>query len=318
MKAKIKNIEIAQKKGLGEIKKLLKKALKEPITEASWFFYDTAFDYSGKEGVQPILYIGEKNAFWKQYAKDNKQSKTFASGVCVCDANGRLKLVAETGKGAKALVLKDINKKVLKPFATACLVENLAAPFVDEKEDNNPVANANETKDEKLAAPPFDLEALQKEAEMIMQQGLAAKEALAAVVDSLTKPLGDIKNTIVTDDLIKEASQALDLIQQHPLGAIAKSLKNWLDNAKKEYKAEKSSTSVLNDAEKLFGELDALSKEIPPIEKSASKIQKVKNPMESEVTPISDDPMENIANYFVKMTQSSPLGKHHLESQKFK
>ena len=75
MKAKLKNPDVAKKKGQGYVKISLKKLLREDITTPVQFFYDSAFDYgetdpkTGKPLLEPIMFIGEVSSAWKKWMK---------------------------------------------------------------------------------------------------------------------------------------------------------------------------------------------------------------------------------------------------------
>ena len=131
MKQKLKNLEVARKKGPSFVRKTIKKLLMEDITEPRQFFYDTEFDYEGDEGKKPLLFIGEIPTKWKKYVKANKTSKTLAAGRCIFDVKTQqLSLEAKIGKGAKPLVLKVLHKEVLKPFAKPQFVDSVENPTV--------------------------------------------------------------------------------------------------------------------------------------------------------------------------------------------
>lgn len=144
MKAKLKTPEIAQKKGKAHVKATLKKLFKESITEKTYFFYDSEFDYgqdpkTGANVVEPILYIGEIPSAWKKWIKSNncKTSKTFALGECLFDAQTKiLKLKVQIGKGAKNPILKVIMKELCKPFAKPGFVESLDSDVVEVMDDD--------------------------------------------------------------------------------------------------------------------------------------------------------------------------------------
>lgn len=297
MKAKIKNPEIAQKQGFDTIKKLLKKLLKEPAAEPQQFFYDTEFDYGGKDGVQPLLYIGELTAKWKKYAKENKASKTFVAGECIIE-DGQIKMVSQTGKGAKATVIKVINKDVLKPFATAVFVESIdQAAATSETPATTSTENTTGT---------FDLQNFQLNATNATRESKRAKEALESIVNTLAAPLKDIKSTIITDDLIAKAKEALQTIQQYDVQALVKELQQWLSNAQPQEK-EQGASAVIKEVEQLKGALEKLAPQLPPIQQNAAKLEKVQNPLESEVLPVSEEPLDDLFNSLTKIASASSL-----------
>lgn len=297
MKAKIKNPEIAQQKGFDVIKKLLKKLLKEPNTEVQQFLYDTEFAYGGKDGVQPLLYIGELTAKWKKYAKENKASKTFVAGECIIE-NGEIKMVPKTGKGAKAAVIKVINKDVLKPFASALFVESI-----------DKAATTVATADETATAPTtasFDLENFKLNANNVSRESQRAKEELESVVNALAAPLKDIKSTIISDDLITKAKEAIQTIQQYDVQSLIKELQKWLNDAQP-LKKEQGAAAIIKEIEQLKGALIKIAPQLAPIQQNATKLEKVQNPLESEVLPVSEEPLDDLFNSMTKVASASSL-----------
>jgi hypothetical protein len=298
MKKKIKDAAVAQKKGLGFIQQQMKKIIKQGNPEPQPFFYDSAFDYGGKDGVQPLLYIGEVSTEWKKYAKANKASTTFVAGTCLIQ-DKQLKLVASIGKGAKPVVLKVVNKVLLKPFAVAVFVESIENPtaIVEEKSSSE---QAPET------TTSFDIKAFQRRADEVAKVSKQAKETLGSVVNTLTAPLQDIKSTIITDDLISKAKEALSAIQQFDLPTLINELQQWLDNTKEAAK-EQGAGDVIKNMNQLKGDLEKLAPQLPPIQKNAAKLEKVQNPLESDVLPVSDEPLDDLFNSMTQLASSSPL-----------
>lgn len=121
MENQLKKPEVAAKKGVAFIKKLLKKMmLLEPFEGTKKYIYDTDFDYEGSETSLPILFIGEELPTpWGKYVKLRKNSFTLSSGDCTFDKKEGLKLLHQIGKGHKEKVLKEVNKQLLKPFSQA-------------------------------------------------------------------------------------------------------------------------------------------------------------------------------------------------------
>lgn len=127
MKQKFKNPAALQEKGFDFHTKLLKKTVKalQSASEktAINFFYNSEFDFGAEK--HPVLYVGDFTADWKKYIKENKTEKTFAAGLLKVDNIGNLMLQIKIGKGAKEIVLKSINKQLLRPFSKAYFVESV-------------------------------------------------------------------------------------------------------------------------------------------------------------------------------------------------
>lgn len=298
MKKKIKDAAVAQKKGLGFVKNTIKKIIKQGNPEPQPFFYESAFDYGGKDGVQPLLYIGEVSTEWRNYRKANKASTTFVAGTCLIE-DKKLKLVADIGKGAKPVVLKVVNKVLLKPFAVAVFVDSIEKPtaIVEEQSSSD---QAPET------ITQFDIKAFQKNADQVAKESKQAKETLGSLVNTLTAPLQDIKSTIITDDLISKAKEAISAIEQFNLPTLINELKQWLDQAKESAK-EQGAGDVIKNMEQLKGDLEELDPKLPPIKKNAAKLEKVQNPLESDVLPVSEEPLDDLFNSMTQLASSSPL-----------
>lgn len=290
MKTKIKDIASAQKQGLGGVKQLLKKTLKEPITEPEWFFYDSEFDYAGKDGKQPLLYIGKRIAPWKLYAKDNKQSKTFVAGLCTSSENGELQLLAKMGKGAKPMVLKAINKVLLKPFAQATFVESL------EGEESAPAPSANE----------LDVAKLENEVNTLLQPATEAQQALTNVISNLQQPLSNISDTIVSDKLVQDVKQGLQTIAKYELSSIVGKLNTWLTSAPQAY-PQPEAQPYIQKVQTLYTSLQQLQAPMEMIVKNGQKVEKVQNPTESTTPPISSDPLRNLATFLQGTQSGTPL-----------
>jgi hypothetical protein len=277
MKAQLKNLEVAKKKGFGFVKKTLKKILKEDFTEPTSFFYDSEFDY-GEEEPMPILFVGEIPTLWKKYVKENKTSKTLAAGRCIFK-DGVLNLEVKTGKGGKRPVLKEVYKMLLKPFAKA--------QFVDSVEGNLVASDAEEietTNEEDTATEVTSFEDLLAEAAEYMKEAEQKNDILNGIVNELGPKIADIRNIVVTDALIKEAMEAMMIVQDLRTDEFLEDLKSWLKEipraASDELKAE---AKALADK---YKELAATDKAMDQLATDLEKLQKVQNPSESEVPPV--------------------------------
>jgi hypothetical protein len=303
MKAKLKSPDLLKQKGQILNIKLLKKLVKDGFQEPLKFFYDTEFDF-GEEKL-PILYIGESvPTAWKKYIKTKKKEKTFAAGNCITDENGHIKLVVEIGKGAKAPVLKIINKELLKKCKSkAYFVESIDA--VGELEEPEETADDAVSDGLEEVNPELIIMEIQDQ----IQEGMSLDAEISPILDQLEAPLGDIKNTIVTDDLIKQVEVALSIVGRLNYDGYTSNTKGLLNSTKEEQSAH---TEVEKSAKELQTILDKVSKKIPSLEKiiaNSQKVKKVENPMETEFPPISDDPFETFANKMTSFIKSSIISK---------
>lgn len=313
MKKKFKNIAIVQKKGAAEVKKFLKKYVQESITTPTDFFYDTAFDYGDKDGQQPLLIIGQLPLVWKNYVKQNKQSTTLLKGKCVIHAGSKAELLlfGEVGKGGKPLVIKQLNKDLLKPFAAATLVDSL-------EQLSKPLepAVAESGTSEATVDKGFELTALEESAKAVSEQPATIQAALSAVVTQLGQPLQNIKDTIVTDALIAEAKAGLQTIATHDVAVAIKALGQWLKEASNT--TTEGAQAVIAPVESLQKELEALVQPLQGIAQNAAKLELVQDPLQSEnVAPISEDPIQNFLNQMNKSARSSGFAAAVEQAAKF-
>lgn len=303
MKAKLKSPDILKQKGQILNIKLLKKMMNEGLKEPQKFFYDTEFDF-GDEKL-PILYIGESVPTpWKKYIKEKKKEKTFAAGSCISDDKGGLKLVAEIGKGAKATVLKTINKELLKKCKTK-------AYFVESIDSEGEVEEPQEIQDDAAvdSLENIDPKVLLAELKEQIAKGESIDQDITPIVNTLEAPLSDLKNTIITDDLIHQVEEHVSTLNSLNFEGFISNTKSLLDSTKDEQKEEEEINKVATQLNKLLGTIQAKVPSIDKILLNSSKVQKVEDPMESEHPPVSDDPFENFANKITSFMNSSILEK---------
>jgi len=304
MKAKLKSPEIAQTNGLDFNKKLLKKLLTEPIAEPTRFFYDSEFDYGGVAGKQPMLYIGEIPTMWKKYIKEHKKEKTFAAGLCMTDGKDGLKLEVQVGKGGKAMVLKAINKELLKPFAKAYFVETINSTAEIEDTEEKP-DNDNDELDS------IDPSELISEGNTLIKEGLDYKNTLETSVKEVGSQLKDLKNIIVTEDLIKKTDKAVLSIETINVNKFVKEANAWLNSLENDMLSKAPALgNASSDLKKIVDDLTKLQPELELIIENGLKMKKVENPLESEFPPISDDPFDNFGAAVLGLSKKSSLDKH--------
>jgi hypothetical protein len=300
----LKSPEIAQANGLDFNKKLLKKLLMEPISEPTRFFYDSEFDYGGEAGKQPMLYIGEIPTMWKKYIKEHKKEKTFAAGLCMTDGKDGLKLEVQTGKGGKAMVLKAINKELLKPFAKAYFVETVNSTVEIEDTEEKPDSGSDELDN-------IDPSELISEANTLMKEAQGHKATLEKAVKEVGSQLKDLKNTIITEDLIKKTDNALLSIEKIDLSKFLKEANAWFNSLDNDLLSKAPALGkASSDLKKIVDELTKLQPDLKLIVENGPKMKMVENPLESEFPPISDDPFENFGAAILGLSKKSSLDKH--------
>lgn len=303
MKAKLKSPDILKQKGQKTNIQLLKKMMTEGIKEPQKFFYDIEFDF-GDEKL-PILYIGESVPTpWKKYIKDKKKEKTFAAGSCISDDKGRLKLVAEIGKGAKANILKTINKELLKKCKTK-------AYFVESIDSEGEVEEPNEIQDDAVvdSLENVDPKVLLAELKEQIAKGESIDQDITPIINTLEAPLSDLKNTIITDDLIDQVDESVNKLNSLNFEGFLLNTKSLLESTKDEQEADEELAKVAKQLDNLLAGIKSKVPSIDNILLNSSKVQKVEDPMESEHPPVSDDPFENFANKMSSFMNSSILDK---------
>lgn len=300
MKQKYKSPEMMQEKGVDFHTKFLKKTIKAMIgakeKEVQPFFYNTEFDFG--EGVEPhpVLFIGEIPSKWKKYMKANKASKTFAYGDCIIDEEGLLKMQVKVGKGGKPMILKDVNKQLLKPFCKAYFVESIGGEVADSEDSTISDDSASDTTKDSTEDTTDDnqLENWLNTAKNFVKEANQALKDNLKILNEFEKPMANLKNTVVTDDFIEKATDAKKEV---------KNLDAYLVNLEKLMKNGKPYQGQSKDADNLLG---LLGKQVKQIEDNQNKIdlmlknmeglKQLSNPKEAEIPIIEDDPVLNFLN----------------------
>lgn len=272
MKAKFKSPDFLKEKGQDFNIKLLKQAVKGDFSVPLKFFYDTEFDFGAEKAA--VMYIGAGvPSQWKAYIKEQKKSASFVAGQCTLDAEGNLQLVAEVGKGQKPAVLKDLNKTILKKC-------KLQAYFVDSIEQAAAASDAVATASPEATAVEDNSLALRLQA--LIENGQELIKTINPVIAELEQPLQDIRSTIITDALIKAVQSGLKVINSVNLNA-------FLGNAQAAL-AEAKDEAEVQELDKVVAEVKAKQPVLAQIATNSAKVDKVKDPMDSDFAPISDDP----------------------------
>lgn len=277
MKSKLKNLDVAKKKGSGYIKKELKKELNADFEEPTSFFYDSEFDYEGEEGKTPILFVGEIPSLWKKYIKQNKASKTLAAGRCMFQ-DGVLSLEVKTGKGGKRQVLKEVFKMLLKPFAKVQFVDSVEGALEDSNKEE-----IETTDDEDVNTEVATDDNLLVEAQEYMKEAIQKEDVLNGILNDLGPKVKDLSKIVVTDNLIAEALNAMIIVQDLRTDEFIFDLKQWLDAA------PNNDGALAEEVNKLTAKLISLTsidKGMDALALKLEKLKKVQNPSESEVPPV--------------------------------
>jgi hypothetical protein len=317
MKTKLKNPEIAKANGPDFNKKLLKKLLMEQFVEPQRFFYDSEFDYGGEIGKQALFYIGDIPTMWKKYIKEHKKEKTFAGGLCMTDENGEIKLEIQVGKGGKAMVLKAINKELLKPFSKAYFVETIDSSVelgdVEEKEDMSLEAESDSDTEENI-----NTDEILAEIAALSEEGNSLSSKLQPIASQLGESIKDLKNTIVTDELLKNTANAVKVINANPYADYLKEVKAMILGLDADVLAKHPNIAAnLNDLKKTAEDLYKIHPELQGIVKNAAKMQKVEDPAESDFPPVSEDPFENFGSFLKGFKNKSLISKYAEETKSF-
>ena len=307
MKAKLKSPEIAKKKGFEYVKTTLKKALKtlgaQEVSTPLSFFYDSEFDY-GKEGKQPILFIGEEvPSLWRKYIKANKTSKTLVAGRCLFDGGAKLlSLEVKVGKGGKLPVLKLINKELLKPLAKAQFVESVdAAPTSASVEEPGATETGATTSDEPGPNATLLQPLLDKGAELV-KEATSKRDTLKEVVDNLAPKVNNSGNAVVQDSLIEEAIQSRATIEQLDVNSFLISSKSWVQSVPSDLnKSNKDLATIQKQVEALIKELEDWNKQAAAVVENCKKLQKVQNPEDGPVPPVETDATEAMKKSFARI-----------------
>ncbi|WCL80367.1 hypothetical protein PPO43_10310 [Saprospira sp. CCB-QB6] len=271
MKAKFKSPDFLKEKGQDFNIKLLKQAVKGDFSAPLKFFYDTEFDFG--EEKAPLMYIGAGvPSPWKAYIKEQKKSASFVAGQCTLDPEGNLQLLAEIGKGQKPAVLKALNKTILKKC-------KLQAYFVDSIEQAAAAGAAVAA-----ASPETTIEdnSLALRLAALIENGQELIKTINPVIAELEQPLQDIRSTVITDALIQTVQSGLKVINTVNLTA-------YLANAQAAL-AEAQEEAEVQELNKVVAEIKAKQPILTQIAANSAKVDKVKDPMDSDFAPISDDP----------------------------
>lgn len=303
MKQKYKSPEMMQQRGVDFHTKFLKKAIKAMIASEEKpiqpFFYHTEFDFGEGQEPHPVLYIGEIPAKWKKYLKTNKTSTTFAYGDCVIDAEGLLKMQVTMGKGGKELILKKINKVLLKPFCKAYLVEDINTEGVTSTEEEaSSVTSEVEEKEAPIENAKTEdkapLEMWANTTKDFLNEANSALQVNLKILNEFEKPMSQLKNIVVTDNFIDKAMKAKTEIKD--LDPFVFNLEN-LKKLGKSYKGEsKDVDNLLLLLSKQIQQINDNKAKIDLMIKNMEGLKKIANPEEAEIPIIDDDPIVNFLN----------------------
>lgn len=271
MKAKFKSPDFLKEKGQDFNIKLLKQAVKGDFSAPLKFFYDTEFDF-GEENA-PLMYIGAGvPSPWKAYIKEQKKSASFVAGQCTLDIEGNLQLLPEIGKGQKPAVLKALNKTILKKC-------KLQAYFVDSIEQAAAAGAAVAAASPETAVEDNSL-ALRLAA--LIENGQELIKTVNPVIAELEQPLQDIRSTVITDTLIQAVQSGLKVINTVNLAAYISNAEAALSEAQEE--------AEVQTLDKIVTEVKTKQPILAQIAANSAKVDKVKDPMDSDFAPVSDDP----------------------------
>ncbi len=292
MKSKLKNPDVAKKQGPAYVKKLLKKRLLEDIVEPTKFFYHSEFDYQEEEEPCAVMFIGEIPSLWKKWIKTVKTSKAFVAGRCLFDRNTKeLKLEVSMGKGGKAMVLKGIQKQLLKPFAVASFVESLDVGVSLEEVEEKEVDNEETTKEE--PSDVYNISDYIKEVQSFFKEGSEVKNNISTLVNGLGSKLKNLSQIIVTDELIVEAKKGTESLKNLNIPDFLKEKNVWMNDIPDDILNNDDFVGEIKKLEDLEKELIPLSSESDELVKNCGLLKKVENPEDSDVPPISNEPIVN-------------------------
>jgi hypothetical protein len=336
MKAKLKNPDVAKKKGHGHVKISLKKFLKEGFSEPLQFFYDAEFDYgqkdpkTGKPLLEPIMYIGEVTGVWKKWIKEikGKTSKTFAAGRCVFDPTSKvLKLEVKMGKGGKNPILKQIVKSLLKPFAKPIFVDSLDSSQEIELAEGEAVETTAET-----AGTEFNinLEDYIKEIKEIVDAGTSMLPVLGDIIQNVyDKYIKGQSLKSVSDELIELFKSTMNEINNNDYKQLLSEAKNMINNLSSDNELqalisaggeEDGQLSLYEEAKaklsKFIEDIEALSPPLAEVINTGLKVKKVEDPAESDFPPVSVNPFEHLISQFNLQSKSQAEIKAAAEMMK--
>ncbi len=312
MKSKVKSPEVAKQKGFAHVKKSLKKTIMaleaEPTTEPVQFFYCAGFEYN-EGGAQPIMFIGEVPSLWKKWVKTMKTSKEFAAGRCIFDQEEKvLKLEVKLGKGGKKPVLKVVHKLLLKPYADMPIFVNSVDQPDEEAEEVAEDADAANNPDVEVDLEETNIEQYIQETQEYIKEGTEYHGILDDLMSDLEPKLKDISKIIVTDELIDTTKKGFDKINEIDIAGFLKDDLNFQKGIPETLKTgNEELKKALDDLSKLSNKLKTLEPKIAKTKVNADKLQKVVNPVDSDVPPISDNPLENFSHHLGKSIKKSTI-----------
>lgn len=303
MKQKYKSPEMMQEKGIDFHCKLLKKTIKAMIADKEKtiqpFFYNTEFEFGNGQENHPVLYIGELPSKWKPYLKTKKRDETFAHGECIIDAEGLLKLQVNAGKGGKELVLKKINKVLLKPFCVAYIVEDINTegppPEIDAEAT---VATTVENEDVQVEDHEAQNDDSPKNwvnaSKNALKEANLAMKANLKILNELEKPMSKLKDIVVTDDFIAKAMKAKAAVID--LGPLALQLES-LGKSGETYKEKtKEAANLLSLLLKQIKQIGNNQDKMDLMLKNMEGLKNISNPEAAEIPIIDNDPIVNFLN----------------------
>lgn len=307
MKSKMKSPEEAQSLGLDGNKRLLKKLINEGFQEPLKFFYDTTFDYGEDQEVGPLLFISDKiPSAWRRYIKEHKREKTFAAGNCLLIEEGKLKLAVEMGKGAKSSQLKEVNKQLLRPFASAFFVEDLTSEDVQE-----------DIEDKESSFESDDLEQLIEQTKIFATNGEKLKSVVQPFVRTWEKPLSNLKELNPDDKLIEQMGEALQGIRRSGFQNYRLRASTFVVGLEEEAEGNKELAQAVSSLQAILAELKQLQPGVELILEQGPKLRLVKDPMRSEYPPISDNPFVNFENALNSIMNRSKLEEYNEQLKNF-
>lgn len=161
MKKIFKNPTAVEKGSEKDVIKALKKVLAKNGT--SQFMCKTVFKYANNDA--PMLFIGAPVGDWKRFAKENKTTNDFVAGYCKLETDNdsgdkKLLLQVKMGKGKKPVMIKELNKVLLKKLGiTSSFVDELEVHLDDDdKEDIHGDKTTEHLEDEAKGGELTDLQ----------------------------------------------------------------------------------------------------------------------------------------------------------------
>jgi hypothetical protein len=189
---------------------------------------------------------------------------------------------------------------LLKPFCKAYFVDSIDSDAAIE--ETNEVEDTD-TPDDFTTVDPKELLA---EIQDFVKEGLPTHDNLVAVVKDLSEPLKDLKNTIVTDALIKKAAEGTKTIQENNSTGFLKDALAWMKEADTDFIGKEAAlNSEFEKLKKLVENLNKIQPVLKEILEKGTKLKMVENPLESEFPPISDNPYENFAAILMKANKDA-------------